>query len=137
MCKILFDICKRKKIQLLIDLKSRNYQSSYTKCNFRSKKHFYLGLHMGDSNQPQQKYASTGENCNIQGQKMATTTILKFSPVPSYFCCGWVESSYSKGLLQSSIKALYKRGSTFSRSWLVENLDGGMCNPFFLLFSPI
>ena len=31
---------------------------------------------------------------------------------------------------RASIKALYKRGYTFSRSWMVENFDGGMCNPF-------
>ena len=44
---------------------------------------------------------------------------------------GLCKASYSTGLLCSSIKALYKRGYTFSRSWLVENLDDGMCNPFF------
>ena len=43
---------------------------------------------------------------------------------------GQVILFHGASLLQSSIKALYKRGFTFSRSWLVENLDGGMCNPF-------
>ena len=40
----------------------------------------------------------------------------------------WAPPSYSTGLLYYYIKALFKRGYTFWKTWMVEYFNGGLCN---------